>query len=113
MKILAGYLLNTKNPKQAPASMINGRDPLRFPVEIANIAEAADAIARIPAARPSIPSIRFTEFIEPIIPNITTGIINNPILNPSTAAPTAPEATRNNKQVFGLEFFRSLLFHFL
>ncbi len=94
MKMLAGYLLNTRNPKQAPASTINGTDPLVFPIDIANIADAIDAMAIIPAARPSIPSIRLTEFIDPTIPNITTGIINSPILNPSTEAPTAPEAIR-------------------
>ena len=105
MNILAGYLLYTRNPKQAPAITINGNDPLEFPYEIINIADAIEAIAIIPAARPSIPSIRLTEFIDPTIPNITTGIINIPILNPSKVAPTAPEAIRNKETSIWAKIF--------
>ena len=54
-----------------------------------------DAIPTIPAARPSIPSMRFTELMHPRIAITTTGIANHPNVNPPNVV-TAPVNAKNN-----------------
>ena len=62
-------------------------------------ADATDAIAIIPAARPSIPSIKFTALIEPIMANIANGIINIPIFIPLTLDDKTPGTIKKHANI--------------
>ena len=63
-----------------------------------------DAIPTIPAARPSIPSIRLTELIDPKTPMITTGMASRPKLKPPNVV-TAPVNPKNIPKTTWLQIF--------
>ena len=83
MKTLAGYVLNSKNPKRLPttAPVIGVIDGFRLSAAIVkNVA----TITVTPDARPSKPSVKFTPFTVPST-TIKTKMINSHvgITNPS------------------------------
>jgi hypothetical protein len=78
IKIRAGLKLKNKNPDKLPvkASIITAST--RSPQTNANTAITVQAIAQIPAASPSRPSIRFTALVMLIIHRIVNGKENSP-----------------------------------
>ncbi len=67
----AGCALNTRNPKTAPTTATQKIAALNWSIVEANTANAPNAIAAVPARRPSRPSVRFTAFEAPISINNT------------------------------------------
>ena len=76
----AGYELNPKNPKQAPAVAAASIATSEFDIDTANSTKKHDTIKVTPDASPSSPSVKFTAFTVPIMNIIINGIYHIPKL---------------------------------
>ena len=63
----AGFALKYKNPIQTALTIIPKKVTLREPANIPTTAKATLAIADVPAANPSKPSVKFTALVVPKI----------------------------------------------
>ena len=63
----AGFALKYKNPKQTALTTIPKKVTLKEPTNNPTTAKVAPAIAEIPVANPSKPSVKLTAFVVPKI----------------------------------------------
>src|SRR5207245_8854220 len=83
MKTEAGCVLNQANPAHAPATAAASAATSGRPSFTATAAYAPEAIATVPAARPSSPSVRLTALANPRTYRMT----NIAYVHPSCTAP--------------------------
>ena len=73
MMIVAGWKLYRRKPMAAPATTAATAAVSAWPSEAERIAKVIAAIAQKPAARPSIPSMKFTMLAIATIQRMVTG----------------------------------------
>ena len=81
MNTRAGWKLRRRKPMQAPASAATTSAGCTRPSESASTQNVPDEIAPMPAARPSMPSMKLRTFISPTIQTIVSGYCNTPVEN--------------------------------
>ena len=78
INILAGFLLNTRNPRHPPHTAAQKYEPAAKPYVIPTTEKNKVTRAVDPDARPSSPSVKFTAFVIASITKTINGIYHIP-----------------------------------